>query len=75
MPSEELLALDEVLQQLEQLDATGAMIVKLRFFAGLSNREAATALGISLSTADRYWAYARAWLYQAIRPDAPDTPP
>jgi RNA polymerase sigma factor (TIGR02999 family) len=74
-PNEELLVLDEALDRLYGENPACADLVKLRFFAGLSNREAATALGISSSTADRYWAYARAWLYQAIRSDAGDTAP
>jgi RNA polymerase sigma factor (sigma-70 family) len=56
------LALHEVLTKLEQKDPRKAALVKLRFFAGLSNDEAARALGISPSTADNDWAYARAWL-------------
>ena len=56
-PSEEILALDEALQRLSEENSGLADLVKLRFFAGLSNREAAEALGISSSTADRYWAY------------------
>ncbi len=68
-PNEELLVLDEALERLSGENPVCANLVKLRFFAGLSNQEAAIALGISSSTADRYWAYARAWLYQAIRAD------
>jgi RNA polymerase sigma factor (TIGR02999 family) len=71
--SEELLALNEALERLSEENAICAEFVKLRFFAGLTNREAAAALGISPATADRYWAYARAWLYQAIRTDTDDT--
>ncbi len=66
-PDEELLGLDEALQQLEKENESCAALVKLRFFAGLSIRDAAAALGISTSTADRYWAYARAWLFEALR--------
>lgn len=71
--SEELLALDEALERLTEENGICAELVKLRFFAGLTNREAAAALSISPATADRYWAYARAWLYQAIRTDTDDT--
>ncbi len=67
-PDEDLLALDEVLQRLAEENQECAELVKLRFFAGLSNKEAAAAIGVSTSTADRYWAYARAWLYEALRP-------
>jgi len=59
---EKMLALDEALTRLEQHDPVKAQLVKLRYFAGLPIREAAQALGISTATADRYWAYARAWL-------------
>jgi RNA polymerase sigma factor (sigma-70 family) len=47
-------------------DPRKAELVKLRYFAGLSVQEAADVLGISRATADRYWAYAKAWLYCAI---------
>jgi len=63
VPSDiDMLALDEALVKLEAKDKRKADLVKLRFFAGLSNEEAADALGISASTADNDWAYARAWL-------------
>ena len=58
----DLLALDEALVKLETADPRKAQLVKLRFFAGLSTQEAADVLGISTSTADNDWAYARAWL-------------
>lgn len=61
-PSIDLLALDEALQKLEQHDRVKAELVKLRFFAGLTIPQAAQALGIAHSTADKYWAYARCWL-------------
>ena len=63
-----LLALDEALARLEAEDAQKAAIVKLRFFAGLTNEEAAAALGISTATAQRLWAYSRAWLRTEIEP-------
>jgi RNA polymerase sigma factor (TIGR02999 family) len=66
-PPEDLLAFDEALEKLARQDQPCAELVKLRFFAGLSGREAAQALGISPRTADRYWAYARAWLYEELR--------
>jgi len=65
-PCEDLLALDEALQQFEQQEARKAELVKLRYFAGLSEEEAAAALGISRTTAARWWAFARAWLYQRL---------
>jgi RNA polymerase sigma factor (TIGR02999 family) len=67
-PDEELLALDEALERQAAENPECADLVKLRFFAGLTIREAAAALGISTSTAERNWAYARAWLFAAIRP-------
>jgi RNA polymerase sigma factor (TIGR02999 family) len=65
--SDELIALDEALAELEQHDEQAARLVKLRFFAGLSHQQAAEALGISRRVADRIWALARAWLYQQLR--------
>jgi len=62
-PADDLLALDEALDQLAAEDAVKAELVKLRCFAGLSHQDAAQALGISRATADRYWAYAKSWLY------------
>jgi len=65
-PSENLIALDEALTKLTEEDPVAADLVKIRYFAGLTLRQAAEILGISRRTADRYWAYARAWLYQEI---------
>jgi RNA polymerase sigma factor (TIGR02999 family) len=62
-PADDLLALDEALDQLATEDPVKAELVKLRCFAGLSHQDAAQALGISRATADRYWAYAKSWLY------------
>jgi RNA polymerase sigma factor (TIGR02999 family) len=64
--SPKLLDLDDALTKLEQQHPSKAEVVKLRYFAGLSIREAAEALGISTATADRYWAYARAWLQREM---------
>jgi RNA polymerase sigma factor (TIGR02999 family) len=66
-PDDVLLALDEALTQLAALDARKAQLVELRFFAGLTNDQAASVLGISPTTADRDWAFARAWLRDAVR--------
>jgi RNA polymerase sigma factor (TIGR02999 family) len=66
-PDDDLLALDEALEQLESNDPVGARLVKLRFFAGLGQGEAAEALGLPRRTADRHWAFARAWLYDRLR--------
>src|SRR5262245_19504843 len=63
---DELLALDEALEKLAAKDPAKADLVKLRYFAGLTADEAAAALGLSPSTADRHWAYARAWLRRAM---------
>jgi RNA polymerase sigma factor (TIGR02999 family) len=63
-----VLSVDESLAALAQQNAQAAEIVKLRFFAGLTIPEAAAALDVSPRTADRLWAYARAWLHQELRP-------
>ena len=65
-PREELVALDAALTRLAAADKQAADLVQLRYFAGLSIREIAEILGISPRTADRLWAYARAWLHQEI---------
>jgi RNA polymerase sigma factor (TIGR02999 family) len=61
-PNDELLSLNDALQKLEQIDKVKSDLVKLRFFAGLTIPQAAEVLGVSPSTADNYWAYARCWL-------------
>jgi RNA polymerase sigma factor (TIGR02999 family) len=66
-PSDDLLALDEALVQLAREDPVKARLVELRYFAGLSVEDAAHCLGVSRATADRYWSYARAWLYEKVR--------
>ena len=66
-PDEELPALEEALRRLERDDPVSASLVKLRFFAGLGQGEAAEALGLPRRTADRHWAFARAWLYDRLR--------
>jgi len=65
--SDNLLALDDALTHLSQTDTLAANLVKLRYFAGLSSRQAALALGISPRSADRTWAYARAWLLKKLQ--------
>lgn len=60
------LALDEVLHQLASEDAQLAQLVRLRFFDGLTMPQVATALGVSLATAQRWWGFARAWLQTAL---------
>jgi RNA polymerase sigma factor (TIGR02999 family) len=64
---ETLLIVNEALQNLEREDARSAELIKLRFFTGLTNDEAAAVLGISERSAKRYWTFARAWLYNEIR--------
>ena len=77
-PSTDLLALDEALDRLGRLEPRHAKLVELRFFAGLSIVEAAEVLGVSRATADRQWAFARAWLYRELSdggsPEAPEGP-
>jgi len=65
--ADDLLAVDEALDRLAEEDPQKAELVKLRFFAGLSVEEAAACLDISRATADRWWAYARAWLYERLQ--------
>jgi RNA polymerase sigma factor (TIGR02999 family) len=64
---DELLALDEALQKLAAIDPKKAKLVELRYFAGLTAEQAAQVLGISPTTADRHWAYTRAWLQAEVR--------
>jgi RNA polymerase sigma factor (TIGR02999 family) len=72
-PSQDLLALDEALTRLAVLNPVRAEVVKLRFFAGLTMPEIARTLSISLPTAERYWAFARTWLYAELTEDEPPT--
>ena len=65
-PNEELLALDAALSKLAERDPLKAKLVELRYFAGLTGDQAAEILGISPSTADRHWGYARAWLRREV---------
>ena len=62
-----ILAVSEALEKFAQIDPQRAELVKLRYFVGLSFAEAAEVLSISEPTAKRYWAFARAWLYEEIR--------
>ena len=70
----DLLALDEALNKLATNQPAKAELVKLRFFAGLTMPEAALALGISLATAERYWTFARNWLYAQMAESGPIPP-
>ena len=65
--SDDLIALDEALTKLAEIDRTKADLVKLRYFAGLTLEQAAQALDISPSTAQRYWVYSKAWLFRKIQ--------
>jgi RNA polymerase sigma factor (TIGR02999 family) len=67
MPDDELLALDEALERLTSVDARAAEVVKLCFFVGLTQAQAAQELGLSLATAERLWSFARAWLFREIQ--------
>lgn len=67
-----LLDLDDALKSLEAEDEKAAEMVKLRMFAGQTQAEAAALMGVSVSTANRYWSFARAWLFRALKP--PEAP-
>jgi RNA polymerase sigma factor (TIGR02999 family) len=71
LPPDELLALDEALGRLEQLDPIKARLVTLRYFSGMTIEQAAAALNISRVTAHRYWTFARAWLHQQMTGSEP----
>jgi len=66
-PAEEVLAVDEALDELQEKDPLAAEVVKLRYFVGMSLPEISQSLGISPRSVDRHWAYARSWLKRAIR--------
>ena len=67
LPDDDLLALDEALDRLSIVDSRAAGVVKLCFFVGLTQEQAATELGVSLSSAERLWGFARAWLFREIQ--------
>jgi RNA polymerase sigma factor (TIGR02999 family) len=72
---DELLALDDALTRFAAREPAKAELVKLRFFARMSNPEAAAALGISVATAERWWAFARTWLYADLAEASPEEMP
>jgi RNA polymerase sigma factor (TIGR02999 family) len=72
---DDLLALDEALSQLAATDSQAAQLVQLRYFSGLTIKQAAEVLGISPRTADYLWTYARAWLLERIQGEAPGKNP
>jgi RNA polymerase sigma factor (TIGR02999 family) len=73
-PAVDLLAVNGALEKFERIDKAAADLVKLRYYAGLTLPQAAEALGISSSTADRQWAYARAWLHAELRENDAESP-
>ena len=75
VPDEDLLALDEALNRLAAQHPVRAELVKLRYFAGLTVPQAAAALGISVATAERYWAFTRAWLFTELNSSGENSPP
>ncbi|MFO0950733.1 MAG: ECF-type sigma factor [Isosphaeraceae bacterium] len=68
-PDEQLLAVHEALDGLALVDPDAAVLVKLRFFGGMTMAEAAEALGISVRSAHDLWSYARTWLHRRMRPE------
>ena len=67
LPDDQILAVDEALDRLAAMNARAAEVVKLRFFAGLTESQAAEHLGVSVATVERTWAFARAWLFQEMQ--------
>jgi len=67
LPPDELLALDEALDRLAGVDRRASEMVKLCFFMGLTQKQAAKEMGVSWSTAERVWSYARAWLFREVK--------
>jgi RNA polymerase sigma factor (TIGR02999 family) len=67
LPEDDLLVMDEALDHLVQEDARAAEVVKLCFFVGLTQEEAAKELGVSIATVERTWSFARAWLFREIK--------
>jgi RNA polymerase sigma factor (TIGR02999 family) len=66
-PDDDVLAISESLDRFEVIDPDKAQLVKLRYFAGMTLVDAAKVMGISISTADRHWAFAKAWLLRELR--------
>jgi RNA polymerase sigma factor (TIGR02999 family) len=67
MPDDDLLAMDEALDRLAEVDSRAAEVVKLCFFVGLTQEQAAEHLGVSVATIERTWSFARAWLFREIQ--------
>jgi RNA polymerase sigma factor (TIGR02999 family) len=70
--SDEILTIEEAISRLEEQDATAAAVVRMRFYAGLSVEDVAAALGVSVATIGREWAFARAYLYRELAEDWPE---
>jgi RNA polymerase sigma factor (TIGR02999 family) len=70
VPDENLLKLDDAITELEKVEPQKAELVKLRYFAGLEETEAASMLGISRATASRWWAFSKAWLFERMKKEA-----
>ena len=71
----DLIALDEVLNRLREVDEAKCEVVEMRYFGGLTNREIAEVLGVTTRTVERHWSYAKAWLFQqleSLEPESPD---
>jgi RNA polymerase sigma factor (TIGR02999 family) len=75
MPDDDLLATHDALDKLAAVDARAAEVVKLCFFVGLTQEQAAREMEISLSTAERLWAFARAWLFREVKRMRDEAPP
>jgi DNA-directed RNA polymerase specialized sigma24 family protein len=75
MLADELVAIDEALDRLAAVDEQAAALVKLRYFGGMTIHETAHVLGVSSRTADRLWAYAKAWLIKELRDGEPRNRP
>ncbi len=69
LPDDQLLAVDEALERLAAFNPRGAEVVKLRFFAGLTETQVAEQQGVSVATVERMWAFARVWLFNEIKHD------
>ena len=67
MPDDDLLAMDEALDRLAEVDSRAAEVVKLCFFVGLTQEQAARELNVSVATIERTWAFARAWLFREMQ--------
>ena len=66
-PDVDLIAVDEALEKLAELDPRQSRIIEFKFFTGLTTQEIAEVLGISTATVEREWTFARAWLYNALK--------